>query len=37
MRGKVMNNTVAAGAADSVVRRNVTIGINSDILEILPT
>jgi hypothetical protein len=36
MRGKVMNNTVAAGAADNVVRRNVTIGINSDILEILP-
>ena len=36
MRGKVMNNTVAAGAADNVVRRNVTIGINSEILEILP-
>ena len=36
LRGKVMNNTVAAGAADNVVRRNVTIGINSDILEILP-
>ena len=36
MRGKVMNNTVAPGAADNVVRRNVTIGINSDILEILP-
>ncbi|UST85795.1 phage tail protein [Pseudomonas siliginis] len=36
MRGKVMSNTVAAGAADNVVRRNVTIGINSDILEILP-
>jgi len=36
MRGKVMNNTVAAGAADNVVRRNVTIGINSDILELLP-
>ncbi len=35
-RGKVMNNTVAAGAADNVVRRNVTIAINSDILEILP-
>lgn len=36
MRGKVMNNTVAAGAADNVVRRNVTIGINSEIIEILP-
>lgn len=36
MRGKVMNNTVAAGAADNVVRRNITIGINSEILEILP-
>ena len=36
MRGKVMNNTVAAGAADNVVRRNITIGINSDIIEILP-
>ena len=36
MRGKVMNNTVAAGAADNVVRRNITIGINSDILELLP-
>ena len=36
MRGKVMNNTVAPGAADNVVRRNVTIGINSEILEILP-
>ena len=35
-RGKVMNNTVAPGAADNVVRRNVTIGINSDILELLP-
>lgn len=33
-RGKVMNNTVAAGAADNVVRRNITIGINSDVLEI---
>jgi hypothetical protein len=32
--GKVMNNTVAPGAADNVVRRNITIGINSDILEI---
>lgn len=32
--GKVMNNTVALGAADNVVRRNITIGINSDILEI---
>ncbi|MCQ9422721.1 hypothetical protein NRB16_04135 [Pseudomonas sp. LJDD11] len=37
MRGKVMNNTVAPGGADNVVRRNVTIAINSDILEILPT
>lgn len=36
MRGKVMNNTVAAGSADNVVRRNITIGINSDIIEILP-
>lgn len=36
MRGKVMNNTVAPGSADNVVRRNVTIGINSDIIEILP-
>lgn len=36
MRGKVMKNTVASGSADNVVRRNVTIGINSDILEILP-
>lgn len=34
MRGKVMNNTVAPGAADNVVRRNITIGINSDIIEI---
>lgn len=36
MRGKVMNNTVAPGAADNVVRRNVTVAINSEILEILP-
>lgn len=36
MRGKVMNNTVAPGSADNVVRRNITIGINSDIIEILP-
>lgn len=36
LRGKVMNNTTAAGQADNVVRRNVTIGINSDILEVLP-
>ena len=36
LRGKVMNNTVAPGAADNVVRRNVTIGINSEILELLP-
>ncbi|WP_136476992.1 hypothetical protein [Pseudomonas sp. DG56-2] len=35
-RGKVMNNTVAPGSADNVVRRNVTIAINSDILELLP-
>jgi hypothetical protein len=33
-RAKVMNNTVAPGAADNVVRRNVTLGINSDIIEI---
>ncbi|AUF96733.1 hypothetical protein CXQ80_13260 [Pseudomonas sp. 02C 26] len=31
---KVMNNTVAAGSADNVVRRNITLGINTDILEI---
>ena len=36
MRVKVMNNTVAPGAADNVVRRNITMGINSDILELLP-
>lgn len=36
MRGKVMNNTVAPGSADNVVRRNITIGINSEILELLP-
>lgn len=36
MRGKVMNNTVAPGSADNVVRRNITIAINSDIIEILP-
>lgn len=35
-RGKVMNNTVAPGSADNVVRRNVTVAINSDIFEILP-
>jgi len=35
-RVKVMNNTVAPGAADNVVRRNITMGINSDILELLP-
>ncbi|MFG0499517.1 hypothetical protein ACF8MH_19645 [Pseudomonas sp. YQ_13] len=35
-RAKVMNNTVAAGAADNVVRRNITFGINSEILELLP-
>lgn len=32
---KVMNNKVAAGAADNVVRRNVTLGISTDILEIV--
>jgi len=32
---KVMNNTVAAGSADNVVRRNVTLGINTDILEVI--
>lgn len=31
---KVMNNTVAAGSADNVVRRNMTFAINTDILEI---
>jgi hypothetical protein len=34
MRVKVMNNTIAPGAADNVVRRNITMGINSDVLEI---
>lgn len=33
---KVSNNKVAAGSADNVVRRNITLGINTDILEILP-
>ncbi|KTB77130.1 hypothetical protein AO072_14505 [Pseudomonas syringae ICMP 13102] len=33
-RVKVMNNTVAPGAADNVVRRNITMGINSDVIEI---
>lgn len=32
---KVMNNTVAAGSADNVVRRNITLGINTEILEIV--
>lgn len=32
---KVMNNTVAPGTADNVVRRNVTLAINTDILEIV--
>ncbi|MBF8679854.1 hypothetical protein [Pseudomonas fulva] len=32
---RVMNNKVAAGSADNVVRRNVTLGINTDILEIV--
>lgn len=32
---KVMNNTVAPGAADNVVRRNMTLAINTDILEIV--
>ncbi len=31
---KVMNNTVAAGSADNVVRRNMTFAINTDIIEI---
>lgn len=31
---KVMNNTVAAGSADNVVRRNITLAINTDIIEI---
>ncbi|MNJ44647.1 hypothetical protein D3C77_397050 [compost metagenome] len=31
---KVMNNTVAPGAADNVVRRNITLAINTEILEI---
>ncbi|MBD8601511.1 hypothetical protein IFT80_02520 [Pseudomonas sp. CFBP 8771] len=34
-RVKVMNNTVAPGAADNVVRRNITMGINSDIIEVI--
>ncbi len=33
---KVTNNKVAAGSADNVVRRNITLSINTDILEILP-
>lgn len=33
---KVMNNTVAAGSADNVVRRNMTLAINTEIFEILP-
>lgn len=32
---KVMNNTVSPGAADNVVRRNITLGINTDILEVI--
>ena len=32
---KVMNNAVAPGNADNVVRRNITLGINTDILEIV--
>lgn len=31
---KVMNNTVAAGSADNIVRRNMTFAINTDIIEI---
>lgn len=31
---KVMKNTVAAGSADNVVRRNMTFAINTDIIEI---
>ncbi|MCD9572213.1 MULTISPECIES: phage tail protein [Pseudomonas] len=31
---KVMNNTVAPGSADNVVRRNMTLAINTEILEI---
>jgi len=31
---KVMNNTVAPGAADNVVRRNMTFAMNTDINEI---
>lgn len=36
MRGKVMKNTVASGSADNVVKRNISVAINSDIIEILP-
>lgn len=34
--GKIMKNTVSPGSADNVVRRNVSIAINSDVLELLP-
>ncbi|MCY1380704.1 hypothetical protein D9M69_685490 [compost metagenome] len=33
---KVMNNTVAPGNADNVVRRNITLAINTAVLEVLP-
>lgn len=35
-RGKVMKNTVATGGAGAVVTRNITIAINSDVIELLP-
>ncbi|MNO58432.1 hypothetical protein D3C76_489900 [compost metagenome] len=31
---KVLKNVVSTGAADNIVRRNITMGINTDILEI---
>lgn len=33
---KVMNNAVAPGATDNVVRRNITLAINTAVLEIAP-
>lgn len=36
MLAKVTKNTTAAGKADNVVRRNVSISINSAITEVLP-
>lgn len=36
-RGKVMSKTKNVGTVDNVVRQQFTIGINSEILEVLPT